>query len=75
VDLEAREVYLRAYDSVWEARQCISNYLDYYSADRLHSSLGDQTPIEAYTRSLPAAKATPLLRGPSQPQAQVMSLC
>lgn len=73
--LKHEEVYLRAYDSVWEARQCISNYLDYYNADRFHSSLEDQTPVEAYTRSLPAAKATLLLPGPSQPQAQVMSLC
>jgi len=42
---------------------------------RLLVLLGLSAPIEAYTRSLPAATATPLLPGLSRPQAQVMSLC
>jgi putative transposase len=48
------EVYLRAYDSVSDARQSIGRYLDLYNRRRPHSSLDDQTPDQAYfgTQSL-----------------------
>jgi putative transposase len=42
------EVYLRAYDSVGEARASLGRYLDFYNSQRPHSSLGRQTPDEAY---------------------------
>ena len=42
------EVYLRAYESVSEARSSIGRYLDFYNATRPHSSLGGQTPDRAY---------------------------
>ena len=42
------EVYLRAYDSVSEAREGIGRYLDLYNRRRPHSSLDDQTPDQAY---------------------------
>jgi putative transposase len=42
------EVYLRAYDSVSDARACIGRYLDLYNRRRPHSSLDDMTPDEAY---------------------------
>jgi putative transposase len=42
------EVYLRAYDSVGEARQSIGRYLDFYNGRRPHSSLDGQTPDQAY---------------------------
>ncbi len=46
------EVYLRAYDTVSEARASISRYLGFYNS-RPHSSLDRQTPDQAYFTSLP----------------------
>jgi putative transposase len=48
------EVYLRAYDSVPQARSSISRYLTFYNGGRPHSSLDGRTPDEAYF----AAQAT-----------------
>jgi len=42
------EVYLRAYDSVSDARQSIRRYLDLYNRRRPHSSLDGMTPDQAY---------------------------
>ena len=42
------EVYLRAYDSVSDARASLGRYLDLYNGRRPHSSLDDQTPDQAY---------------------------
>lgn len=42
------EVYLRAYDSVSDARQSIGRYLDLYNRRRPHSSLDGRTPDQAY---------------------------
>jgi putative transposase len=42
------EVYLRAYDSVGEARASLGRYLEFYNTRRPHSSLGRRTPDEAY---------------------------
>ena len=42
------EVYLRAYTSVSEARASIGRYLRFYNGMRPHSSLGGQTPDQAY---------------------------
>lgn len=39
--LKHEEVYLRAYDSLWDARKGISNYIGYYNGERSHSSLQD----------------------------------
>jgi putative transposase len=44
------EVYLRAYDSVSDARQSIGRYLDLYNRRRPHSSLDGRTPDQAYFR-------------------------
>jgi putative transposase len=46
------EVYLRAYDSVSEARASIGRYLDFYNRRRPHSSLDGATPDQAYFNSL-----------------------
>ncbi len=52
------EVYLKAYDSVREARASIGQYLDFYNQKRPHSSLDGRTPDEAYyDRQVPAAVA------------------
>jgi len=42
------EVYLRAYGSVSEARASIGRYIGFYNGTRPHSSLGGQTPDQAY---------------------------
>jgi putative transposase len=47
------EVYLRAYDSVSEARASIGRYLDFYNARRPHSNLDGMTPDQAYFPQLP----------------------
>jgi putative transposase len=51
------EVYLRAYDSVSEARGSIGRYLDFYNRKRPHSSLGKKTPDQAYFDNLPQVVA------------------
>ena len=51
------EVYLKAYDSVAEARASISRYLDFYNGKRPHSSLGARTPDQAYFDHTPQARA------------------
>jgi putative transposase len=51
-------VYLKAYDSVSAARADIADYMSWYNAGRVHSSLDDFTPDENYFANLPAlAKA------------------
>ena len=42
------EVYLKAYDSVSDARASIGRYLNFYNGRRPHSSLDDKTPDQAY---------------------------
>jgi putative transposase len=42
------EVYLKAYDSVSQARASIDRYLAFYNQGRPHSSLDGRTPDEAY---------------------------
>jgi putative transposase len=49
------EVYLRAYDTVGEARASLGRYLDFYNRRRPHSSLGRRTPDEAYFSASPLA--------------------
>ena len=51
------EVYLRAYDSVAEARASIRRYLDFYNRKRPHSSLDARTPDRAYFDQLPQVAA------------------
>ncbi len=51
------EVYLRAYDSVSEARASISRYLAFYNRGRPHSSLDERTPDEAYFGAQAKARA------------------
>ena len=47
------EVYLKAYDSVSEARASIGRYLDFYNRRRPHSSLDGVTPDQAYFTQQP----------------------
>ena len=51
------EVYLRAYDSVTDARASLGRYLMFYNRARPHSSLDRRTPDEAYFNRSPTAMA------------------
>ena len=51
------EVYIRAYDSVGEARRSIGRYFDFYNGKRPHSSLGGRTPDQVYLAALTQAEA------------------
>lgn len=55
--LKYEEVYLRAYDSVSEARSSIGRYLTFYNGQRPHSSLDRKTPDQAYFDPLPQRAA------------------
>ena len=47
------EVYLKAYDSVSEARASIGRYLDFYNSRRPHTGLDRRTPDQAYFNQPP----------------------
>jgi putative transposase len=51
--IKYEEVYLKAYDSVSEARASIGRYLAFYNGRRPHSSLDRRTPDQAYFIPLP----------------------
>jgi putative transposase len=51
------EVYLRAYDSVAQARASLGRYLTFYNTARPHSSLDARTPDDAYFNDLPLMAA------------------
>ena len=51
------EVYLRAYDSVADARASLGRYSVFYNALRPHSSLDARTPDHAYFNHLPQPAA------------------
>ena len=44
------EVYLKAYDSVSEARAGIGAYLRFYNNERFHQALGYQTPAQVFEK-------------------------
>src|ERR1019366_5798865 len=49
-------VYLKAYDGVSAARADIADYMNWYNANRPHSSLDRLTPNEKYLATLPQMK-------------------
>jgi putative transposase len=46
--IKYEEVYLRAYDSVREARDRIDTYMKFYNNERPHQALGYRTPAQVY---------------------------
>jgi putative transposase len=55
--LKYEEVYLKAYESVSEARSSIGCYMKFYNGRRPHSALDRRTPDQAYYASLPRCVA------------------
>ena len=55
--IKYEEIYLRAYDTVGEARASIGRYLAFYNGRRPHSSLDRKTPDQAYFDRLPQTAA------------------
>jgi putative transposase len=51
------EVYLKAYESVSQARDGLAKYFEFYNRRRPHSSLDDLTPEQFYFNSLPVTQA------------------
>ena len=51
--MKYEEAYLRAYDSVSDARASLGRYLNFYNSRRPHSSLGARTPEQAYLDHMP----------------------
>jgi putative transposase len=52
--IKYEHVYLRAYDSVSDARTQLGQFIEFYNTQRPHSSLDKKTPDEFYFASLPA---------------------
>lgn len=46
--LKYEEVYLKDYETVWEAEKNIGTYFDRYNNERLHEALEYKTPAEIY---------------------------
>ncbi len=55
--IKYEEIYLRAYDTVSDARASIGRYLTFYNGRRPHSSLDRQTPDQAYFNRPPQSVA------------------
>jgi putative transposase len=51
-------VYLRAYESVSDARTDIAQYISWYNSERGHSSLGDKTPEQVWLSNLQPLRET-----------------
>ena len=49
--IKYEEVYLHEYASPREARQGLSNYVQFYNQQRPHQALDYQTPAEVYLRA------------------------
>jgi putative transposase len=50
------EVYLKAYESIAEARRGIGNYFELYNTRKRHQGLDNRTPDAVYWATLPEAK-------------------
>ena len=55
--IKYEEVYLRAYDSVHEARTSLGRYIEFYNRTRPHSSLKAKTPDQVHFNQLPETTA------------------
>jgi putative transposase len=54
--LKFEEVYLKAYQTVADARCNIAAYFEFYNHERLHQGLGYRVPRQVFEEALPVAK-------------------
>lgn len=73
--LKYEEVYLKSYESVYEAKQSLTDYMEFYNNQRPHQALDYKTPAEVYFNN--RQKTTPdgyvdnsFHKLPTSPQAQ-----
>ncbi len=52
------EVYLKAYESLSEARKGLRDYFEFYNQRRRHQGLGYRTPDEVYWDTFSKEEAT-----------------
>ena len=55
--IKYEEVYLKAYESVSQARASLERYIAFYNTGRPHSRLDRQTPDQVYFNQLPLPRA------------------
>ena len=69
--IKYEEVYLKAYQTVAEARSGINAYVEFYNRQRPHQALGYRTPAEVYENGQEekkvAAQEAGLLSGSVKP--------
>jgi putative transposase len=58
--LKYEEVYLRAYETVEEAKQGIAAWIHFYNFERVHQALGYKTPWEVFSNQPNAGKSQTL---------------
>jgi len=46
--LKYKNVYLKGYNTIKEAREGINQYIETYNSQRIHSSIGYKTPDMVY---------------------------
>jgi putative transposase len=49
--LKYEDIYLKAYETVADLHQGLTRYIEYYSTQRPHQSLGGQTPASVYLQA------------------------
>jgi putative transposase len=69
--VKVEEVYLRDYDTVTEAAYYLGRYFKFYNYERLHESLGYQTPAEVYFGALAPPVALRASSGTKAPKSVI----
>lgn len=54
--IKYERVYLRAYETVRQARQDIAEYIGWYNDARGHSSIGNKTLEQVWTERMPTLR-------------------
>jgi len=68
--LKYEAVYLHELTDGFKAERVIGEWIDFYNTERPHSSLGGQTPAEAYGAGQPVDMMDKAIALPTSPQAQ-----